>query len=562
MKLRLPALLSLAAALSAVTSTAQEPAPPPAAGTARAIDATVASVYGASQPGAVVLVMKDGRTVLRKAYGMADVELGAALQPDSVLAIASLGKAFTAAAILRLAEEGKLSLQDEVTRFLPQFDPHGARITVEHLLTHTSGISSLTETADLRAAASQEGRLTDVIGDWVRDLPPDAAPDERWAYSNYGYNLLAAIVEQASGTSYPEYLQRALFAPLGMSHTFYEDRRRVIPLRASGYDVTDEGVFNALPSRARLYQPNGSGAWLSTVDDLARWSESLDRASVLSKASIERMFTPHHLKDGTSTRYGYGWDLGEYDGRRVQEHQGGTTGFVSQIVRMPDDGVLVVILSNRNSVSAPLQATAHRVAALAAGRPIPETPAVEVTASTLERLAGTYRGSDLGTCTVAIEKDALVVQVPGLGGLPLVAVGANTFRTPSLTWTFTFDTDEKGRGLSLRVRDWKLDDTAVRVEQARPVQRPVVAAPAADLEACAGEYESLNGVLVKVDRADDHLGVRPFAQARVEVFPVGAFEFTTKEGDVTYRFVRDPAGLVTGYERSTGRTPVPARRIR
>ncbi len=544
---------------------ATEPGQAPGTGapaTAAAIDALLAAVYPPTQPGAVALVSRDGRVLLRKGYGLASVELGVAMRPETVMPVASLGKAFTAAGILALAEGGQLSLHDDITRFLPSYPVRGQHITIEHLLTHTSGISSLAETPDLRASAVQDAPVVDVLREWVRDLPPDAPPGERWAYSNWGYNLLAAIIERASGQSYQEVLQRRFFDPLGMKQTFYMDRRRVIAGRAAGYDAQEGDLFNALPPRSRVLQPNGGAGWLSTVDDLAKWSESLDEARVLTRASIQAMFTPYRLNDGSSTGYGYGWDLGVYAGHQVQEHQGGTPGFAAHIVRIPDARVFVAILSNRSSGPVPLQATAHRVAAMALGRPIPDPIAVPVGRRTLEALAGTYRGGDVGTCAITWDDGALAAQVPGVGRMPLVPVGGTTFRTPVVTWTFTFETDAEGRGIRLRVRDWKLNDVAERFSA--PVVAPpsIVPASEADLGACVGTYESLSGVLVTVEQVGDHLAVRPFAQPAAEVFPTGPLVFSTNDGTVEYRFTKTTSGAVAGYQRTAGGTPVPARRLR
>jgi CubicO group peptidase (beta-lactamase class C family) len=534
---------------------------PDSAGLATAIDSALAAVYGPDQPGAAVLVVRDGHVLLRKGYGLANVELNVAMRPEMVMALASLGKSFTAAGILKLAEQGKLSLRDDIRRFLPAYPARGATITIEHLLTHTSGISALAETSDLRAAAVQDAKVIDVVGDWVRDLPPDAAPGEKWAYGNWDYSLLAAIVEQASGQSYAEFLQQTFFGPLGMSHTYYSDRRRIIPLRAAGYDQQPEGVFNVLQPRSRVFQPNGAAGWLSTVDDLARWSDALDGSSVLSRASIERMFTPYRLKDGTSTGYGYGWDLGEYAGHRVQEHQGGTPGFLSHIIRIPDARLFVAILSNRYSTAVPLQATAHRVAALALGRPIVEPVPVGTPVGTLEGLAGTYRGSDVGTCVMTIEGGSLLAQIPGLGKMALVPVAPNVFRTSLVTWTFSFETDAAGRGTRVRLRDWKLNDVAARILPATVAPRPIVVVAAADLDACVGDYEALNGILVRVERSGDHLVVHPFGQEAVDVSPVSTAAFITTGGDVEFSFVRDSAGQVRGYLRSAGGRQAPARRL-
>ncbi len=506
--------LLLAAALTAGVGATQT------GGTARAIDDLMSAAYPPDQPGAAVLVMKDGEVLLRKAYGLANLELQVPLQPDHVFALASLSKPFTAAAILKLAEDGKLSLQDDITKFLPAYPTHGAHITIEHLLTHTSGLSALSDTSDLRATASQESPLIDVLGDWVKDLPPDFAPGERWAYSNWGYNLLGAIVQQASGTSYAAYLEQRIFTPAGMTHTFYNDRRKVIPMRVTGYDQQGDQTVNLAQVRSRIFLPGGAATLLSTVDDLGRWDDALRAGRVLSPASIDRMLTSYRLKDGSPTNYGYGWDLGSYEGHRVQEHTGGTYGFLSYMVRMPDDRVFVAILSNRSYATPPIQATAHRIAAIAAGMPVAEPPAVDVTAADLDRIVGTYRGNDVGTFVVSREGSAAFVQVSGLGKLPLIPTSPLTFRTSTVLWTWTFEIGADGRASKARVKEWKIDDLAARIEPAAPRPRPVfVAVAPARLDACAGEYESLNGVLVKVTRTGDHLTVTPLAQPGVRDLP-------------------------------------------
>jgi CubicO group peptidase (beta-lactamase class C family) len=282
-----------------------------------------------------------------------------------VVTLASLTKQFTAAAILKLVEQGRLSLDDEITKYLPAYPTRGARITVEHLLTHTSGLSGLNETTDFRATAAPDVNVVDVIGQWYHDLPLEFAPGERWAYSNWGYTLLGAIIEKASGTTYAEFLQQAFFTPLGMTHTFYSDRRRIIAGRVAGYEEPADVPFNIVPSRGRWLHPAAAGGLMSSVEDLARWNAGLDAGRVVRADLLARMFTSYRLKNGTPTNYGYGWDLGDHDGHRVQEHQGGTTGFVSHIVRLPDDRVFVVVLSNRYSMTVPVQTTAHRIAAIA-----------------------------------------------------------------------------------------------------------------------------------------------------------------------------------------------------
>ena len=528
----------------------------------RAIDDVMSAVYGPLEPGASVVVVRRGQVIFRKGYGVASVELEAPMRPESVFGIASLTKQFTASAILKLVEQKKLALDDPLTKFLPNYPVRGAHITVEHLLTHTSGLSPLNETTDMRATATPDVKVADIVGDWTHDLPLDFTPGERWAYSNWGYTLLGTIVEKVSGVSYGEFLTQTFFTPFGMAHTYYTDRRRIIPGRVPGYEEPERTPFNILPSRGRSLHPAAAGGLLTTVDDLAIWNAAIEAGRVLPADLQQRMFTSYRLKDGTATNYGYGWDLGEYEGHRVQEHQGGTTGFLSQMVRLPDDGIFVAVLSNRDTMTVPVQATAHRVAAIALGRPIPPITEQAVAADASAGVIGTYRGDDVGTCVVTRDGPRFAIAIPGFGTLPLLSVGEHRFRTPSLTWTFTFDLDAAGRGIRLRVRDWKLNDVAVRVEPAPPAAAPTfTTATRAALEMCVGEYESLNGVIMTVTVVDDHLAVRPLGQSAVEVWPVSATEFATRSGDTRYTFEAGTTGAVARLLRSTGGRPVPARRL-
>ena len=529
-----------------------------------AFDAILGPAYSQGGPGATAIVVKDGRTIYRKAFGLANVELQVTMRPDHVFGIASLSKHIAAAAILKLEEQGKLSVRDDISMYLPTYPFHGSRITIEHLLTHTSGINPLSETSDLRAAPAQEGRLVDVLPEWVKDLPPVSAPGERWAYSNFGYNLVAAIVEQASGRSFQEFLQKEIFDAAGLTQTYYNDRRRIIPLRATGYDASGADTFNVLGSRSRIFQPVGAGSLLSTVDDLARWNAALTAGHLIGPASLAKMFTAYTLKDGSSTGYGYGWDLGEDEGRRVYEHAGGTTGFVAHMVYMPDDHVFVCVLSNKASAPVPIQATAHRLAAAAAGRPIAEPVAAPVSPEALDRLAGTYRGSDVGTCTVSRDGGRLLATVAGFAKLELIPVGPTTFRSRVVTWTFDFQpaTDPSGRAGSVRVHDWKLNDLATRVDDA-PAARAVPITMAAErLESLTGDYEVLGGALVTVGRAGDRLEVRQPGLRPVTLVPVSESAFSTPDGAVGFRFVRDAAGRAVGFLRQpTAGSETPARRL-
>ena len=237
---------------------------------------------------------------------------------------------------------------------------------------------------------------------------------------------------------------------------------------------------------------------------------------------------------------------------------------MSYMVRVPQDRVFVAILSNRSFATPPIQATAHRLAAIALGVPIAEPPAIAVPPADLDRITGSYRGPDVGTFTVTREGTSAFAQTGAFGKLPLIPTGPLTFRTDSVLWTWTFEIDAKGgRAARARVREWKIDDVAERFEPVRAAPRPIIALAAARLNACAGEYESLNGVIVTIARTGTHLVVTPLGQTGTDIFPVSATEFTTKDGGTTYRFVAASNGQIARYLRSTnGGSWVPARRIR
>jgi D-alanyl-D-alanine carboxypeptidase len=528
---------------------------------ARDIDAILTSVYKPDGPGAAAIVVKDGRVLLRKAYGLADVELQVPMRPEMVFPLASITKQFTSAAILRLAEQGRLSVNDEITRFLPGYPTRGARITIEHLLTHTSGISSLTDLVDLRAASSQDAKVTDLVTDWVKDQPMDFAPGERWAYLNWGYSLLGAIIERASGRGYADFLQQEIFDPLGMIHTSYADSRRVIPLRVPGYELHDGRLLKAPPGRGRTLHPGGAGALLSTIDDLALWDEALYTEKVLSRPSLEQMFTPYRLKNGRSTLYGYGWSLGQYEGRHVQEHAGGTPGFLGHVLRMPEDHVYVAILSNMYSFGVPPQTLAHRIGALAAGKPLRTPIAITSLPGSLGAFAGTYQVDPHTSYTVTSAGDRLFVQLTGMDKTEIEPVAPLEFVARNVTWTFLFEQDGTGRVVRLHVRDWSLDDLGEKVAGRRAGHAAVSIDPKL-LDDYVGEYELITGPIVAVSREEDHLIVRVTGQRTLEVLPSSVTEFFAEGTGPTYTFLKDHAGRVTGLVQHQGGWDLPARRFR
>jgi CubicO group peptidase (beta-lactamase class C family) len=371
------------------------------------LDRIFAEAYPATGPGAAVIVVRDGKPILRKGYGLANVELSVPISPEMVFRIGSVTKQFTAAAILKLVEAGKISLSDEIGRFLPEFPTHGKKITIEQLLTHTSGIKSVTGMPTWPSRMREDWTPAQIIA-FFQNEPFDFEPGTKWKYNNSGYLLLGAIIEKVSGKKYEDFVAETIFRPLGMERTRYGSDAPIIPGRVEGYQRTPGGVVNA--PYLSMTQPYSAGALVSTVDDLARWQAALDKDGFLSAESRRRMWAPVTLPDGTATRYGFGWGVWSYEGHAVIEHGGSINGFVSANMRLPDDRIYVAVLSNAAGPGRDPRMLALRAASLVAGIPADGRKAVALAPAALERYAGVYKDSDGDNWIVRRKGDHLEVE--------------------------------------------------------------------------------------------------------------------------------------------------------
>jgi CubicO group peptidase (beta-lactamase class C family) len=378
-----------------------------AADIAAAAGALLDQTYKPDQPGAAVIIVKEGKVVFRKGYGKANLELGVPIEPDMLFRIGSITKQFTAVSILKLAEEGKLSLSDEITKFLPDYPTQGKKITVEHLLTHTSGIKSYTELPEWLGMWRKDMSLTELIA-LFKDKPMDFAPGENWRYDNSGYVLLGAIIEKASGQSYADYVEKQIFAPLGMTHSFYDRTERVIPRRASGYSKGKDGWVNC--AYLSMTQPHAAGSLMSSVDDLALWDAALYTEKVVKQESLRRAWTPFKLNNGKATHYGYGWSMQSYEGHRIVTHDGGINGFVTSGYRLPDDKVYVAVLTNTNSPEVMPNDVAFKLAAIAIGKPLQAPVAMKMPAEKLDAYAGVYQVDEKTQAIIRRDGDKLFLH--------------------------------------------------------------------------------------------------------------------------------------------------------
>jgi D-alanyl-D-alanine carboxypeptidase len=291
-------------------------------------------------PGLALTITRAGHEPRTSVYGLANVELNSPVRAESVFEIGSLTKQFTSACILLLAQDGKLSIDDKITKHFTNLPPAWSNITIRHLLTHTSGIRNYTG----REGFELTKRLTQAqFIKALAVLPMDFAPGEQAKYCNSGYNLLGHIIENVSGKNYWSFLAEKIWGPLGMTSATNRDPIIVVPGRVDGYLRRNGSLRNRDNDLTDVFS---AGAIVSTIGDLAKWNAALDSGKLLTDTSRTQMWTAAKLNNGQATQYGFGWRIGSFQGHRNIGHSGSTSGFSASLQRFPDDGLTVILLCN------------------------------------------------------------------------------------------------------------------------------------------------------------------------------------------------------------------------
>jgi CubicO group peptidase (beta-lactamase class C family) len=291
-------------------------------------------------PGCTLIVVKSGKQLKNAAYGLANLELNVPATAETKFEIGSITKQFTAAAVLLLEQQGKLSVDDSVTRYLTNAPASWTNITLRHLLSHTSGLKSYTA---LEGFALTQHLSENEFIRRIEAAKREFQPGEGWKYCNTGFNLLGYVIEHVSGKSYWEFLQEQIFAPLEMASTMNRAPGLVITNRAAGYEQTNHMHINRDYDLTDVFS---AGALISTTGDLARWSAALDQEKLLDASSRKKMWTQAKLNSGKETTYGFGWFLDKAGGHKNIGHGGATSGFSASIQRFPDDNLTVILLTN------------------------------------------------------------------------------------------------------------------------------------------------------------------------------------------------------------------------
>ena len=326
------------------------------------VDSIFKPLVASDSPGFAVGVVRNGKPVFSRGYGLADLNTKRAITPATNFRLASVTKQFTAMAVMLLVHDGKLRYDDSLTKVLPEFPSCGSRITIRNLLNHTSGLKHYEDIYQQQTPNIPPDKVPQLHDAAVLRLleqqtAGDFAPGTRWEYSNSGYAVLAMIVERVSRKSFSSFLEQRIFAPLGMAHTVaYVKGSNQVSNRAFGYRKSPSGEGWTFSDQSPTSAVLGDGGIYSSIDDLAKWDNALAEHQLLNEAEMRPAITPVEveggvrLPDGSPSQYGFGWFLDPYKGHRRMWHYGDTSGFHTYIERLIDDKLTVIVLANRTDV--------------------------------------------------------------------------------------------------------------------------------------------------------------------------------------------------------------------
>jgi CubicO group peptidase (beta-lactamase class C family) len=540
--MRLRAFLLLLAFASSASAQSTGPSRPlnaaPPADAGERVKEIFATYDHTDTPGCAVGVSLAGAEVLRAAWGMADLEHHVALTPDSVLEAGSVSKQLTAAAVLLLVEQGKLSLSDPVRKYIPELPDYGTPITVDHLLHHTSG---LRDWSSIVEAAGWPRSTREYSNAWVIDIAShqktlNYKPGDEWSYTNTGYNLLAILVQRVSGKSLAEFTHDNIFSPLGMQATSWrDDFQRIVPNRAIAYEQASGSEHQLMP----FENAYGNGGLLTTVDDLLRWNDRFSAPKIGDSSFVKSELEPGHLNGGRPLFYAAGLFLTEHDGAREISHSGATAGYRAWLGFYPDRQLSVAVLCN--SAEAHPVTLAHKVVDVYLLRP-GDKPAEPSDAALASGLEGLYEDRRDHTTISIDRKDGKLIADTKF---PLIPVSAAAFQLTPEGNIFEIKTDAAGKPAALRVLDYGFElETFDRVDRATPSE--------AEMQAMTGDYVSDEAETeFNVALTPKGLEIHQRPDIIYTLRPTYAGGFDSKLGSV--RFLRDASGRITGLSLGDSR---------
>jgi CubicO group peptidase (beta-lactamase class C family) len=510
------------------------------------VDSVFANLSNTAGPGCALGVSRDGNLVYSRGYGMANLETGTAITPASIFHVASISKQFTAFSVALLAEDGKLSLDDQIQKYIPEIPAYPQPITIRNLIHHTSGLRdqwSLLAMADWRG----DDLITedDVLSIVSRQKELNFKPGDEYVYSNTGYTLLAIIVKRVSGKSLRQFADERIFQPLGMTSThFHDDHTMVVPGRTSAYNPRPGGGWMvSIP----VFDTYGATSLFTTAADLLKWEQNFADAKVGGRTLVDKAQQPTTFNSGRPHNYGYGLSIETYRGMRAVGHGGADAGYRADVIRFPDAGLAIDVLCNAansgpNNLSRRVaDVLLEKQLAPAPARPAPGAPAPTVSAEQAARLAGVYRRQGVDEAYEFAAKDGKLTLMPF--NVPLRAFSPDSFAPEGGGPAFVA---QGPPGPAPRVTAY-LGGAPVLLDRV-----PKFSPTAAELDAFTGSWYSEElDVRYTITRKDSTLSVNLRRRGKLDMRPIFTDAFSVG-GLGTVRFIREK-GKISSFRVTQGR---------
>jgi CubicO group peptidase (beta-lactamase class C family) len=516
------------------------------------VDRIFAAWDTTASPGAALAIIKDGQIIYERGYGMAKIEDDIIMTPSKIFDIASVSKQFTAACVAVLAKEGKVSLDDDVRKYIPEMPRYEQPVTIKHLIYHASGLRDYTAVLELAGFRSglDSSNVSDALAVIYRQKRLNYPPGEEYYYCNTGYFLLGQIVERASGKSLNEFAQEHIFKPLGMAHTLYsDDHTRIIKNRATGYSLVDSCYKIDMSN----WDQTGDGNAYTSVEDLYFWDQAFYN-NKLGQDLMDTIQTVGTLNDGTKIDYAFGLRVNEYKGLRVVRHTGSWAGFRAAIVRFPEQKFSVICLANLSSISP--STLSLKVADIYLADVLKEPPQqgkkkvepVTLSAPELEEKAGNYEENRFHSwISLTVKEGKLTMAGTGYHELPLVPLSRTTFQAEAGRGDITLEflPDAKGRP-----RQAVLDDAGEEATYHLTKAAPPALLTAEKLKEYSGDYTSdeLAGATYRLTVENGNLVVNFRSIPKTPLKAMAPDKFT--DGYLSLEFVRGKKNRITGFKLS------------
>ncbi len=514
-------------------------------------DALLEKSYPADGPGAAVIVTDDGKTVYAAGRGLANVEAKTPITPDTIFRLGSITKQFSAAIMLQLVAEGKVSLDDRLSKFLPDFPKPGADATIAQLLNHTVGVQSYTgipgwmvEEKTNRAYSTEQ-----MIAEF-KDLPSPSRPGEKFEYNNSGYVLVGAVIEKVTGMPWHQAVEARIAKPLGLTTIRYGEFEAEMAKMAKGYTEREGKIADA--QKIHMSVPHAAGALIGSVEDLARWNTALHAGKVVPKAQYERMIAPTKLPDGTSEPYGFGITNRELRSHKAIGHGGGIFGFSTDSIYLSEQDVFVAVFANSDDPKTDPGMVMMQLAALAVDDPFPTFDKQALDAQAVGPWVGVYKVAN-GERRLFLRDGKLFTQRTGGSELEAFAGGGGKyFYENSLTW-FELKRDPAGTPVvAMYQQGAATAEESVRAGDIPPEPK-AVEVPRATLESYAGNYNVGGAMLVVAVPAEGPMTAKLGGQPAIELAALSQTEFRTIGVDARLEFLVEGGKVVAAVLKQGGR---------